>query len=64
VLYILEGVGRVGMEGDQYTVHPGDVIHAAPGERHWHGAAPGENMTHISITTVGSPTWYDAPEDS
>lgn len=63
VLYILEGEGRVGTATEQYLVSPGDVVHATPGERHWHGAAPGASMTHISITTVGSPTWYGAPTE-
>ncbi len=63
VLYILSGEGRVGTASEQFLVYPGDVIHAASGERHWHGAAPGQNMSHISITTHGSPTWYDAPEE-
>jgi quercetin dioxygenase-like cupin family protein len=63
VLYILEGEGRVGNEREQHLVHPGDVIHEGPGERHWHGAAPGKNMTHISVTTGGSPTWFDAPDE-
>lgn len=63
ILYILEGEGRVGTADEQYLVYPGDVVHAAPGERHWHGAAPGQHMAHISITTGGGPTWYDAPEE-
>lgn len=63
VLYILEGEGRVGNGTEEYRVKPGDVIHEGPGEPHWHGAAPGHSMTHISITTKGSPTWYDPPED-
>jgi len=62
VLYILEGEGRVGTDSEQFDVSPGDVVYTGPGEKHWHGAAPGKSMTHISITTVGSPTWYDAPE--
>lgn len=59
ILYILEGEGRVGNEQEQMKVSPGDVVYTGPGEKHWHGAAPGHSMTHISITTVGSPTWYD-----
>jgi quercetin dioxygenase-like cupin family protein len=59
VLYILEGEGRVGNEHEQFMVSPGDVVYTGPGEKHWHGAAPGRSMTHVSITTVGSPTWYD-----
>jgi quercetin dioxygenase-like cupin family protein len=30
-------------------IHPGDVIWFAPGEKHWHGAAPITAMTHIAI---------------
>jgi len=63
VLIVLEGEGRVGNENEQHSIKPGDVIHEGPGQRHWHGAAPGKSMTHISITTKGSPTWYEAPEE-
>jgi quercetin dioxygenase-like cupin family protein len=31
------------------AIHPGDVIWFAPGEKHWHGAAPTTAMTHIAI---------------
>ena len=59
ILYILEGQGRVGDEEKQWSVEPGDVIHIGPGERHWHGAAEGQNMCHISVTNVGPPVWED-----
>jgi quercetin dioxygenase-like cupin family protein len=62
LLYILKGQGRVGTADEEFQVGPGDVVHAAPGERHWHGAAPGQSMTHISVTTVGPPEWFEAPE--
>jgi len=62
VLYILEGEGRVGTETEEVLVHAGDVVHAMPGERHWHGAVEGKSMTHLSITTVGSPQWFEAPQ--
>lgn len=28
---------------------PGDVVWIPPGQKHWHGAAPGTPMTHISV---------------
>ncbi len=63
ILYILAGEGRVGTEGQTMNVSAGDVVYTGPGEKHWHGAAPGYSMTHISVTTVGPPVWYDeAPE--
>lgn len=63
ILYILEGKGRVGDEEKHWAVEPGDVIHIGPGERHWHGAAAGHNMCHISVTNVGSPIWEDHAPD-
>lgn len=62
ILVVMEGRGRIGTESETFEVGPGDVVYTGPGERHWHGAAPGSNMTHASITTVGSPEWFDAPE--
>jgi quercetin dioxygenase-like cupin family protein len=63
ILYVLEGEGRVGTESEQHLIYPGDVVREGPGVTHWHGAAPGKNMTHISITTVGSPQWFGPPEE-
>jgi quercetin dioxygenase-like cupin family protein len=62
LLYVLEGQGRVGTADEEFTVGPGDLIHAAPMERHWHGAAPGQTMTHLSVTNVGPAEWFEAPE--
>lgn len=62
ILYILDGEGRAGTETEEVALAPGDVLYAAPGERHWHGAAPERSMTHISITTVGSPAWGGPPD--
>ena len=62
LLYILEGQGRAGTADEEVTVGPGDLIYAAPMERHWHGAAPGRSMTHLSITNVGPAEWFEAPE--
>jgi len=62
ILYILEGQGRAGTADEEVIVGPGDVVYAAPMERHWHGAAPGQSMTHLSITNVGPAEWFEAPE--
>ena len=59
ILYILEGLGRVGTAESDWEVGPGDVVYIGPGEKHWHGAAEGSAMTHISVTDVGPPTWYE-----
>ncbi len=49
-LIVTAGVGRVQKEGEAVqAIYPGDVIHFAPGEKHWHGAAPDSAMTHIGL---------------
>ncbi|MDO3433619.1 cupin domain-containing protein [Rhizobium sp. CBN3] len=49
-LVVTSGCGRVQREGGPVEeIRPGDVIRFAPGERHWHGAAPTTAMTHIAV---------------
>lgn len=62
VLYVLDGQGRVGTAEEELHIEPGDVVYAAPMERHWHGAALGHSMTHLSVTNVGPAEWFEAPE--
>lgn len=50
VLIVTSGYGRVQRWGDAIEdIRPGDVVHFAPGEKHWHGAGPDTAMTHIAI---------------
>lgn len=49
-LIVVSGVGRVQRAGGPVeTIRPGDVVWFEPGEKHWHGAAPTNAMTHIAI---------------
>jgi quercetin dioxygenase-like cupin family protein len=49
-LIVTFGVGRVQRAGGPVEeIRPGDVVWFAPGEKHWHGAAPTTAMTHIAI---------------
>ena len=49
-LIVTAGFGWVQREGGPIEeIHPGDVVWFAPGEKHWHGAAPATAMTHIAI---------------
>jgi quercetin dioxygenase-like cupin family protein len=49
-LIVTAGCGRVQRWGGPLEeIRPGDVVWIAPGEKHWHGAAPSTAMTHISI---------------
>jgi quercetin dioxygenase-like cupin family protein len=50
VLIVTAGCGRAQREGGPIEeIRPGDVMVFAPGEKHWHGAAPTTAMTHIAI---------------
>jgi quercetin dioxygenase-like cupin family protein len=49
-LIVTAGCGRAQLWGGPIEeIRPGDVIWFAPGQKHWHGAAPTTAMTHISI---------------
>jgi quercetin dioxygenase-like cupin family protein len=49
-LIVTAGCGRVQRWGGPIEeIRPGDVVSIAPGEKHWHGAAPATAMTHIAI---------------
>lgn len=64
VLYVLSGSGIVQNEdGSTVKISAGDVVHAPPGELHWHGARSDSPMSHLSITTAGPTDWQDAVTD-
>jgi quercetin dioxygenase-like cupin family protein len=69
VLHIIEGVGRVqGETGPVRQVRPGDTVVVGPGERHWHGAAPGHLMCHLAIqerdpATGQTTVWHEHVTD-
>ncbi len=49
-LIVTAGCGRVQLWGGPIQeIRPGDVVWIAPGEKHWHGAAPATAMTHIAM---------------
>ena len=61
-LYVTEGVGLAQQRGGPVEViRAGDCVFFAPGEDHWHGAAPSRFMTHIAMLEVddagSSATW-------
>ena len=48
------GRGYYQEEGEPaLELKPGDMVIIKPGVKHWHGAAPGNWFSHISITTPG-----------
>jgi quercetin dioxygenase-like cupin family protein len=55
-LHVTDGVGRVQARGGELLeVRAGDTIVTAPGEWHWHGAAPDRFMSHLTV--------YEAADD-
>ena len=61
-IYVTEGIGRVQRRGGPVEeIRPGDRVVFEPGEDHWHGAAPGRFMSHLSIVETGddgkTATW-------
>jgi quercetin dioxygenase-like cupin family protein len=49
-LYVIEGAGLAQtLGGPIQEIKAGDMVWIPPGEKHWHGAAPGTAMTHIAI---------------
>jgi quercetin dioxygenase-like cupin family protein/predicted enzyme related to lactoylglutathione lyase len=59
VLYVVSGKGCVQKDGEEaQAIEPGDVVYVAPGERHWHGAQPGQSLEHLAVTT-GETEWHE-----
>ena len=52
-LIVVAGLGRAQRWGGPIEdIRPGDVVWFAPGEKHWHGAAPATAMSHIAVQEV------------
>ena len=67
-LHVTEGIGRVQSRGgDVVEIRAGDTIYTAPGEWHWHGAAPDHFMTHLAMwegpLEGPDPEWGDPVTD-
>lgn len=67
-IYVTGGVGRCQRRGGPVEeIRPGDRVFFAPGEAHWHGAAPDRFMTHLALVEVDeagtSATWGEHVSD-
>ncbi len=63
-LYVTAGRGLAQREGGPVIAFgPGDVLWFPPGERHWHGAAPDSEMTHVAMQEAldGSHIDWEGP---
>ena len=59
-LLIAEGRVRVQKWGEAaLDVEAGDAVVIAPGEKHWHGAAPGSRGTHLAVNVNVKTEWLE-----
>ena len=67
-LQILSGLCLAQTEGEPIReLRPGDTIWFAPGEKHWHGAAPDVAMSHLAIQEVqdgSAADWLEKVDDA
>ena len=68
ILVAVSGVGRFQIQGGPVlALNPGDSVTIAPGEVHWHGAAPEQLVIHISIQAADArgeqATWLHPVTD-
>jgi quercetin dioxygenase-like cupin family protein len=60
LLFIVEGLCRFAKWGEApQEAGPGDMIAIEPGEKHWHGAAPGGRMAHFAVNVDLETTWLE-----
>jgi len=63
-LFVVEGGVRVLGEGSvAQDLDAGDAVVIAPGERHWHGAVPGDQGAHIAVNVNAATTWLEPVSD-
>jgi quercetin dioxygenase-like cupin family protein len=59
-LFIVEGRVRVQKWGEAaQETETGDAVVIAPGEKHWHGAAPGTRGTHLAVNVNVKTDWLE-----
>ncbi len=56
LLVVTDGEGVVADESEERSVSAGDLAFIPRNTRHWHGAKPGRDMTHLSILAAAKTT--------
>ncbi len=63
-LFVIEGRVRVQTSGEVVQdVDAGGAVVIAPGERHWHGAAPGMRAVHLAVNVNVTTAWLEPVTD-
>jgi quercetin dioxygenase-like cupin family protein len=64
-LLVITGRIRVQTDGSPaQDVNAGDAVVVAPGEKHWHGAAPGGRGAHLAVNVDAETTWLEPVSDA
>ena len=64
-LLMIDGRVRVQTWGQPaLDIETGDAVVIAPGEKHWHGAAPGSRGTHLAINVNFTTEWLEPVSDA
>ena len=66
-ILVTDGIGWTQHWGGQIEeIRPGDVVWCPPGVKHWHGASPNSEMTHLVLMQVAkgeSVKWLEKVSD-
>ena len=53
-LVVTDGVGWAQADGEEvHELRAGDVVWCPPGQRHWEGARPDQEMTYVAVQEEG-----------
>jgi quercetin dioxygenase-like cupin family protein len=56
VLFVTAGTGMIATETEEQEITVGDIVQITADEKHWHGATPDADFSHIALTAKGSTT--------
>jgi quercetin dioxygenase-like cupin family protein len=63
-LFVVAGRIRVQTwDGEARDLEIGDAVVFAPGEKHWHGAAPGTSGAHLAVNVDVKTEWLEPVAD-
>jgi 4-carboxymuconolactone decarboxylase len=64
-LFVVEGRIRIqSWNGAPLDASSGDAIVIPPGEKHWHGAAPGSRGVHVAVNVHATTDWLEPVTDA
>ena len=63
-LFVIDGRVRVQKWGEAaQEIDAGDAVMIEPGEKHWHGAAPGSRGVRRGVTLTSATQWLEPVND-